>query len=165
MQLVRLLYFSRNRLAQFGEPIADRLAELIGAGMAHNQRDRITGLLVYDEKWFVQALEGEAAAVSHSFERILRDPRHGEVTLTTMRPVATRRYGSTPLAAIARGEDNAAIFRQYAEGSGFDPRLMPADRLAYLVEALLQDAARCPRKSRSAFRGTAWTIGNATNAA
>lgn len=165
MQLVRLLYFSRNRLAQFGDPIEDRLAELIGVCMAQNRRDRVTGVLVHDETWFVQALEGDAAAVSQSFERILRDPRHGEVTLTQMRPVATRRYGCAPMAAIARDEDNASIFRQYAEGTGFDPRLIPADRLADLVEALLQDAAKCPTKSRSAFQGTSWTIGNATNAA
>ena len=165
MQLVRLLYFSRNRLAHCGGSIDEGLAGLIAACAAQNRRDRISGLLVHDEKWFVQAIEGDATVVSRTFERILRDRRHSDVTLIEMQPVAARRYGSAPMGGIARDADNAGIFVHYAEGPRFEPQLMPADRLGDLVEALLRDAAKCPTKSRSAFRGMPWTTGNVTNAA
>jgi hypothetical protein len=165
MQLVRLLYFSRNRIADLGSPIEGRLEELMATCRTDNGRDGVTGVLVHDENWFVQVLEGVDGLVSRTFERILRDPRHCDVTLVAMRPVTARRFGAAPMAGIAWGKDNADIFRHYAEGPRFDPRLMSADRLADLVEALLKDAAKCPTKSRTAFRGTPWTIGNATNAA
>jgi hypothetical protein len=161
MQLIRLLYFSRNRLADLGAPIEGQLAELMATCVSDNRRDGVTGVLVHDENWFAQVLEGTDGLISRTFERILRDPRHCDVTLISMRPVIARRFGAAPMAGIGWSEDNAEIFRHYGEGPRFDPRLMPADRLADLIEALLKDAA----KSRTAFRGRPWTIGNATNAA
>ncbi len=165
MQLIRLLYFSRNRIADFGGPTDGRLAELLATCTADNRRDGVTGVLVHDENWFVQVLEGADGLVSRTFERVLRDSRHSDVTLVAMRPVTARRFGTAPMAGIAWSKDNADIFRHYGEGPRFDPRLMSADRLADLVEALLKDAAKCPSESQTAFRGAPWKIGNVTNAA
>ena len=169
MQLVRLLYFSRNRLAQFDGPIEARLAELVAAATAHNLRDGVTGVLVHDDKWFAQALEGEQDSISRTFERILRDSRHCDVTLITMRPVGVRRFGSAPVQSIAWSEDKAEIFRHYGEGPRLQPQLIAADRLADLLEVLLQHAnqpsSRAPSLAPHPTRGAQWQTGNATNAA
>jgi hypothetical protein len=153
--LIRLAYFSRNRLDLRNGPMRDRFAELLSASAANNQRDGITGALIYDSKWFAQVLEGHEQAVSATFERILRDDRHSDVALIGMQPVAERRFAMSAMAGVSRGEDNADLFRHYGENDRFDPQVMRADRLSDLIEALVD---------RSLER-TPWTTRNATNAA
>ena len=115
MIIVRLTYYSRNLLDRLGGAIRDRIHDILIESVTNNRRDDVTGALIYDERWFAQTLEGPEPAVSATFERILRDPRHGE--------------------------DNAEIFRQHCESEPFEPPLMRADRLGDLIEAVAARAA------------------------
>lgn len=140
MDLVRLLYHSRRRY----DPLrsrAEQVADVIAISAANNQRDDITGGLVYDDKWFVQVLEGPDPVISRAFERILRDPRHSDVALVNMQPIAMRRFGAWWMADAGYGADTAALFRHYAESPTFDPQFMLSERLLEMVDALLRHAA------------------------
>jgi hypothetical protein len=158
MIIVRLTYYSRNRVDRSGGPLQDRIDDILIESVANNRRDDITGALIHDDRWFAQALEGPDSMVSATFERILRDPRHADVRLIKMEPVAARRFAAWWMACVPRSEDNADLFRQYCEAECFDPRLMRADRLGDLIEAVV---ARMPRHQGKA----AWTGGSVTNAA
>jgi hypothetical protein len=136
--LIRLTYFSRNRLDVFNGPMEERIDELLAASIANNRRDDITGALVWDSKWFAQILEGREGVVSRAFERILRDPRHADVSLVCMQPIKERALPDCPMMAIAHDEHNRDLFRHYGERERFDPPLMRADRLGDLIEALVE---------------------------
>ena len=155
MDLIRLTYFSRIRLQ---EPINDHVGEILATSVANNRRDNITGVLVHDGKWFAQMLEGPESIISATFERILRDRRHSDVSLVTMQPVTARRFAIWWMAGITYNEDNYDLFQHYGENDRFDPRLMRADRLRDLIEALA-DRATQVRGSRP------YMISNAINAA
>jgi hypothetical protein len=152
MVLIRLTYFSRIRLHG---PINDHLDEILITSVANNWRDDITGVLVHDGKWFAQMLEGRESIVSATFERILCDWRHSDVSLVSMQPVTERRFANWWMRGIAYGADNSGLFRHYGENDHFDPQLMRADRLRDLIEEL---ADRTPGS-------TSQTTCNATNAA
>ena len=156
MTIVRLTYFSRNRVDQSGGPVHDRLHDILLKSVTNNRRDDVTGALIHDDKWFAQALEGPETMVSATFERILRDPRHSDVRLIKMQPVTARRFRAWWMASVGRGADNADLFRHHCESECFDPQLMRADRLGDLIEAVV---ARTPSHQGKA----AW--GNVTNAA
>src|SRR5258708_24836279 len=98
MILVRLTYYSRNHVDRSGGPAPDRIHDILIESVANNRRDDITGALIHDDKWFAQALEGPESMVSATFERILRDPRHSDVRLIKMEPVAVRRYPAPRIA-------------------------------------------------------------------
>ncbi len=151
MVLFRLTYFSRIRLHG---PINDHLDEILVTSVANNRRDDITGTLVYDRKWFAQTLEGRESIVSATFERILCDCRHSDISLISMQPVTERRFVDCWMRGIAYGADNSELFRHYGENDHFDPQLMRADRLRDLIEGL---AART--------MNTPWAPSTATNAA
>jgi hypothetical protein len=155
MILIRLTYFSRICLQ---DPIDEGIAEILGESVVNNRRDEITGALVHDARWFAQILEGRESVVSTTFERILRDQRHSDVSLVVMQPVAERRFGSWWMVSLMRNEGNSDLFRHYAGNDEFDPRLMRADRLCDLIEALA-DKATLPQG------GPRWTTRSATNAA
>ena len=75
-----------------------------------------------------------------------------------MQPVQTRRFAAWWMACVPRSDDNADLFRHHCESECFDPRLMRADRLGDLIEAV---AARAPPHQGQA----AWTGGSVTDAA
>jgi hypothetical protein len=156
MKLIRLTYFSRNRLDQWYGSRDCGIAEILAISVANNLRDCITGALICDDRWFVQALEGAENKVSATFERILRDQRHRDVSLVTMQAVAERRYPNFAMVCLFRDEDNGDLFRHYGEDECFDPREMRADRLSDLIEAVAD---------RGTPGGPAWTTKRATNAA
>jgi Sensors of blue-light using FAD len=141
MMLIRLTYFSRNRLDDWYGSRDCGIAEILATSVANNLRDSITGALICDDRWFVQALEGAENKVSAAFERILRDQRHRDVSLVTMQAVTERRYPHSAMVCIFRDEDNSDLFRHYGEEERFDPRQMRPDRLSDLIEAVVERGA------------------------
>jgi hypothetical protein len=136
------------------------IAEILAVSVSNNQRDSITGALIWDDCWFVQALEGAERDVSTTFERILRDQRHRDVSLVTMEAVAERRYVDSAMACVGRTQDNGDLFRHYGEDNRFDPRQIRRDRLSDLIEAVVR---RAP--TGGAAGEQTWTTKSATSAA
>lgn len=61
----------------------DRLFELLNACRIRNERESITGALMYRHGVFVQMLEGPAPSLEALYEKISRDPRHDEIFMVT----------------------------------------------------------------------------------
>lgn len=59
-----------------GNPSDRDLEELLIQARDRNQRLGITGMLIYGAGNFIQALEGDEAAVQEVYASIERDPRH-----------------------------------------------------------------------------------------
>lgn len=63
------------------------LADLRDLADARNRSEDITGLLLSDGTRFIQALEGDAAAVQAVMDRIAKDSRHDNISY--FRPITT----------------------------------------------------------------------------
>ncbi|MCU6453510.1 BLUF domain-containing protein [Sphingomonas sp. A2-49] len=83
-------------------------ATILSASRRNNARARVTGLLFFDGKRFLQALEGDDAAVDAAFARIQRDERHHALVVLSNRTIAAREFGEWAMAYGAPGEDQAA---------------------------------------------------------
>jgi hypothetical protein len=57
-----------------------------------NEREGVTGLLLYTPSHFIQVLEGNAPAVDAVLARIQRDPRHSHVRVIDDREVDEREF-------------------------------------------------------------------------
>lgn len=78
---------------------ASAIDEILSASRRNNGAAGVTGLLLYDGYRFLQALEGEPAMVSRTFDRIKADPRHRAVVMLSSRDVAGRSFGEWAMAA------------------------------------------------------------------
>jgi hypothetical protein len=105
----------------------------------------------------VQVLEGAEAKVTATFERILRDQRHRDVSLVTMQAASERRYPNFAMACLVRDKDNNDLFRYYGEDECFDPRQMRTDRLSDLIQAVVLRGG--------GVGGSTWTTKHAISAA
>lgn len=112
--------------------------EILATSRRNNRRDGITGLLYSDGKRFLQALEGEDAAVSAAYERIAGDPRHRAIVILSDRDVPSREFGDWTMAHRGPGADGAAFVARVAE---LVSRASPNIRATFESFAALRRAA------------------------
>jgi Sensors of blue-light using FAD len=87
MQLCQLIYFSMKQdLGPGGiESILDRSRE-------QNLKNDVTGVLLFNQDYFLQLLEGSREQVTSTFCRVAADPRHGTVTLISVQDIDERDF-------------------------------------------------------------------------
>ncbi len=77
VNLYSLIYLSRAT----AEPTEPELRELLRISRLNNERDNLTGMLLFKEGRYMQLLEGPKEAVCATFARIASDPRHDDTTI------------------------------------------------------------------------------------
>jgi hypothetical protein len=65
---------------------------ILAASKTNNGMDGVSGLLLFDGQYFVQALEGPENSVAAAFDRICLDPRHTDVRVASDRLVEVREF-------------------------------------------------------------------------
>ena len=76
----------------------EELGAILHDARFHNKRNAVSGLLLFDGKRFLQALEGESRDVSNTFERISRDKRHRSIKVLCNRKIEFREFGNWDMA-------------------------------------------------------------------
>lgn len=71
---------------------AEDLAELLTECRAKNRQRGLTGMLLYRDGQFIQALEGPEYMVRATMDRILSDARHDEVEVLAEEEVKGRQF-------------------------------------------------------------------------
>jgi hypothetical protein len=86
----QIIYFSTAADNQDALLIAD----IVAVSYRHNVAKGVSGLLVAAGHRYLQVIEGEAATVLATLNRIRRDRRHVGVTVLVDRPVKRRSFAS-----------------------------------------------------------------------
>jgi hypothetical protein len=131
--LIRLVYAST---AQSGVDLNEFKRILLQA-QANNHRRDLTGMLAFNSKIFLQALEGSRDQINDLYARLLRDPRHNAVTLLNYKEIEERHWANWSMGFAAPNTDNRALFLKYSQQSIFNPYNMKADA----VEKMLMELA------------------------
>jgi hypothetical protein len=74
------------------------LMDLLKGSVRRNTKAGITGLLLYQDGTFMQALEGEEAAVTALFSKINQDPRHRHIIPLLRGPIEERQFPNSAMA-------------------------------------------------------------------
>jgi hypothetical protein len=117
--LHRLIYCSRQRLIAGDED--DQLGAIIRASIRNNRERSVTGLLLFHEGWFVQALEGPAEAVLSTYGRIRDDQRHTGSKVIHAGPAPNREFGDWNMCARRITPADDAILDTLSQRALFDP--------------------------------------------
>lgn len=78
---------------------------ILATSRRRNADDRITGLLYFDGKRFLQALEGESDTLDTTLARIEKDGRHRAIVILSDRMVEAREFGDWAMAYRPPGSD------------------------------------------------------------
>lgn len=132
--LIRLIYAST---AQDGVDLNEFKRILLQAQTNNHRRD-LTGMLAFNSKIFLQALEGARDQVNDLYARLIRDPRHHTVTMLGYKEIEERHWSNWSMGFAAPNADNRALFLKYSQQSTFNPYGMKAEA----TEKMLMDLAK-----------------------
>lgn len=76
----------------------DDLGGLLHEARQGNERQNITGALVYGDGQFMQIIEGEEAELVSLYARLLKDPRHERVVKLADKQIAQRSFSEWSMA-------------------------------------------------------------------
>ncbi|MDB5931852.1 MAG: hypothetical protein JWR60_3559 [Polaromonas sp.] len=155
--LIRLIYAST---AQDGVDLAEFKRILLQA-QANNQQRDFTGMLAFNSKIFLQALEGSRDQVNALYGKLIRDPRHHTVTMLGYREIGERQWADWSMGFAAPKAENRTLFLKYSQQSIFNPYGMTAEAVEKMLIDLTQTvialgepapaAAASPTPARPAF--------------
>lgn len=137
--LYRLVYYSRNRIGQTEQEPTQEIHDILAASRRNNAAAGVTGALLFNAGSFGQVLEGGRRAIEATFERIQRDPRHGDVSLLDFQPIRLRGFPNWSMAFIGTQQIDADRFAGIAAESGFDLSRMSGDHLYEALQRLARE--------------------------
>ncbi|MBF9003035.1 MULTISPECIES: BLUF domain-containing protein [Vibrio] len=131
MKLIRLLYFSE---ATRDMSLADMKAILEKARTNNHDLD-ICGMLCYDNNYFLQILEGEAAEVTELFLTISNDERHHSVVIVGVQEIENRVFPQWDM-GYAGSSDTLLKLMQEVGCDQFQPQALSFKQAATLLYEL-----------------------------
>ena len=137
--LVRLLYASRSA-SEIDEPL---IASILERSRKYNLQHGITGILCTSSpsNVFLQLLEGGRAAVNALYGDIVRDPRHGDITLLDYAEIPERRFASWRMGRVNLNRINQGTILRFSESAVLDPFTMSGPTALALLDELTSTAA------------------------
>ena len=149
MNIVRLIYASRLK-KKLDHAAVEKIADV---SRRNNKKLGVTGALCSSPRGFLQILEGPPAAVNDLYNRIVRDPRHADVTLLEYVKVPFREFENWSMAYVRTDEIAQALLHKYSTHRVFDPFTMGPMQARVFLLAITELRAHYLAKQRHAGRG------------
>lgn len=150
--MLQLIYYSRSLLPE-GRERLEKMREILKQAQVNNERDELTGFLLFDRRWFVQVLEGDSGRVETTYNRIQTDARHTDLKLVSRRATANRAFPAWSMCASIRTEANEEIFLRHGIGGELSPAALSQPSILALAMDLQDlDRARHARAVAHAAR-------------
>ena len=135
--LYRLVYTSKNLLQGSKEEIGEAVEGILATSQRNNTRVGVTGALMFNDGAFAQVLEGPQRAVEATFERIQRDPRHGDVTVLQAAVIDAPSFPNWSMAFVGQSSAGQAFWHDMAAASGFDLSRLQGDDVFSMLHGLV----------------------------
>ncbi len=134
--LTRLIYAS-----EASDPLqASGIEDMLRTARAKNRLRDITGLLVFDHRYFLQALEGDRQHLSDLYGSLVRDSRHRRLLLLQCGPVDERQFGDWSMGFVPADAARQRLLLQHTASSRFEPHRLSAATAWSLLSAVAQGA-------------------------
>ena len=137
-RLCRLLYYSRSAETLTPSMVSNTIMPIMETALQNNPQLGITGALLFSEKFFLQAIEGDPGRVSELFLRIAQDPRHTAVTIADCRAIRSRAFDNWGMTFLSIAKLPAETAARFGLEKGFDPGSMDARNLIRFMEDVLR---------------------------
>lgn len=139
--LVGITYCSRPIGFSF-----DQVDEILRVSRRNNERDALTGALIYDNNTFLQWLEGGEEEIRQVFSRISHDTRHTGIKLLTVRRLDDRWFPKWSMTAAVTQDQTLRGLKlvDHISLASFDPFGWSEEDVACFMSALSDYLARRP---------------------
>jgi len=112
--------------------------DILEASRVRNEKDGITGVLLFGNNNFVQCLEGAREAVNETYARIATDKRHENLLLLDYRVISTRLFSKWSMGYVPESSFTQPTLLKYSVSQNFEPRLLSGESCMRMLADLNQ---------------------------
>jgi Sensors of blue-light using FAD len=127
--MIRLIYAST---ATDGVDL-NEFKRILSTAQNNNAQRDLTGMLIFNSKVFLQALEGSRESVNDLYTKLTKDPRHYNLVLLKMEYIQERKWSEWSMGFAAPSANNKALFLRHSTQSTFNPYGMQPDAAEKLL--------------------------------
>lgn len=146
MYLVRVIYVSRvTDPAAIAEQTGDRsvLSSILRQAHRNNPAHGLTGILVFNHQYFMQAIEGRCSAINQLLGKLFHDPRHHDMQILRFEDIARREFAEWSMRFVpAISATTATLLRH-----GTNEELNPYDMRGESALSFMREMALTPQAS------------------
>ena len=110
--------------------------DILEVSRASNERDGITGVLLFCNNNVVQCLEGSREAVNKTYARIVQDKRHQNPLLIDYRMLTTRLFSKWSMGYVPESSVTQPTLLKYSVSQDFEPRLLGGESCLRMLTEL-----------------------------
>ena len=130
--ILRLTYISRyNNDNPNGE-----VTRILAQAQQNNERNGITGALVFNHNYFLQSIEGARPVINELLRKLVKDERHHSLQVIECCEVEQRRWSKWSMKYLIPSEENKGLALKFSTGTQFNPYLMSTNQIMMLIDTL-----------------------------
>ena len=133
----KILYCSKNLIEGEDAKREAEITQILQTARRKNKEQNVTGALLFDSGYFAQTLEGPRLAIEQIFERIQRDPRHGDVTVLSSQTDGHRDFPEWSMAHVAPAGGIAPVMAAIALDTSLSRPTASAEEVLGLLRSLV----------------------------
>lgn len=130
--ILRLTYVSRYNTDNANIEVA----RILEQAQRNNERNGITGVLVINENYFLQSIEGARPVVNGLLRELIKDDRHFSLQIVECREVEQRRWDKWSMKYLTLSDDDKEYVLKFSASNEFNPYLMSTSQIMLFIEAL-----------------------------
>lgn len=130
--LARLIYASEAATSQ----MPDSVEALLDHARRNNRLRDITGMLAFDSRYFLQAVEGGRQPLSDLYARLVQDPRHRRLMILSFETVLRRSFSDWTMGFAGADASRRGLYMLHGTSGQFEPYSLSGPAALALLTAL-----------------------------
>jgi hypothetical protein len=130
--ILRLTYVSRYNTDNANIEVA----RILEQAQRNNERNGITGVLVINENYFLQSIEGARPVINGLLRELIKDDRHFSLQIVECREIEQRRWNKWSMKYLTPNDGDNEYVLKFSATNKFNPYLMSTSQIMLFIEAL-----------------------------
>ncbi|WP_201528341.1 BLUF domain-containing protein [Psychrobacter frigidicola] len=130
--ILRLTYISRYNTRNANVEVT----RILEQAQRNNVRNGITGVLVINENYFLQSIEGARPIINELLRELVKDDRHFSLQVIECREVEQRRWNKWSMKYLTLGDQDKKFVLKFSAGTDFNPYLMSTSQIMMFIDTL-----------------------------
>ena len=112
------------------------VTRILEQAQKNNERNGITGALVFNHNYFLQSIEGARPVINGLLRKLVQDERHHSLQIVECREVEQRQWNKWSMKYLIPSDENKGLALKFSTGNQFNPYLMSTNQIMMLIDTL-----------------------------
>ncbi|MFC7053516.1 BLUF domain-containing protein [Hansschlegelia quercus] len=138
MPLHRIVFYSSNETKLTSSSMRDFVRDVLDNCARLEAISGLTGALLFNERFFLQVMEGDKVAISEQMWKISQDERHSLMVILAAGAIPRRAFLTWTVGYAGRSPELDKLYLSYGPAPKFDPTRMTAASAVDLVQDFIK---------------------------